>query len=62
MINSTIKDQDIDIREDMYASVVLSGEGTMMKGLPERLAKELQALTNFEVKVYAAEDRNISTW
>lgn len=62
MIYDCIRHQDIDIQPDMFSSIILSGEGTTMKGLPERLAKELQALTKFDVKVHACEDRSISTW
>lgn len=34
----------------------------MIPNLPERLAKELQALTNFKVQVLALKNRENSSW
>jgi len=62
MLQRTISGEDLDIQGDLYGHIVLSGEGTTLKNFPERLARELQALTKFEVKVVCCEDRNISTW
>ena len=35
---------DVDIREDLYGNVVLSGGTTMFDGIGERMAKQLTAL------------------
>ena len=55
---------DIDIRKDLYGNVVLSGGTTCIKGMPERLAKELVALAapSVKVKVVAPPERKHSVW
>ena len=35
---------DVDIREDLYGNVVLSGGTTMFAGIGERMTKQLTAL------------------
>jgi actin-related protein 2 len=40
----SINDADIDLRKDLYGSIVLSGGTTMFPGLPTRLKKELEDL------------------
>ena len=44
MIDSSIKEVDIDIRRDMYSNIILSGGNTLITNLPERLEKELEAM------------------
>merc|ERR1711904_131606 len=46
---------DVDIREDLYSNVVLSGGTTMFAGIVERMRKELVALapSTMEIKVWA---------
>ena len=55
---------DIDIREDMYWSIVLSGGNSMFNGLTERLSKEIKALVPYsmkeEIKVIASYERKYS--
>jgi actin-related protein len=43
LVSKSIRLCDIDVRRDLYSNVVLSGGTTMFKGLPERLAKEMQS-------------------
>jgi actin len=54
----------VDIRSALYLNVGLNGGGTMIKGLAERLRRELDRLTppNKGVKVYGAPERQFSAW
>jgi len=56
---------DIDIREDMYWSIVLSGGNSMFNGLTERLSKEIKALVPYsmkeEIKVIASYERKYAS-
>ena len=51
----SIQEVDIDNRRELYQSVVLSGGSSLMKGLPERLEKELDAIAPQAnmIKIYA---------
>ena len=49
--NSIIK-CDIDIRNDLYANVVLSGGTTMYPGIADRMQKEIAALAPLYVLSY----------
>ena len=42
--DSIQKCDDIDIRKELYNSIVLAGGTSMFNGLPERLIKEIKAL------------------
>ncbi|CAL2048313.1 unnamed protein product [Caenorhabditis brenneri] len=55
---------DIDIRKDMYSSVVLSGGNTMFPGMANRMESELVGLapSSMKVKISAAGDRKYSVW
>ena len=55
---------DVDIRRDMYASIVLSGGNTMFPGFAERMQKEITALAppTSLIKVIAIPDRKYSVW
>lgn len=44
---------DVDVQEELFASVLLAGGSSLFPGLSERLAKELSALTNYPVNVIA---------
>src|SRR5690606_31765248 len=55
---------DIDIRKDLYNNIVISGGTTMLKGLENRLGKEVSALApqSMKVKVIAPAERKYSVW
>ena len=55
---------DVDIRKDLYANVVLSGGTTMLRGIGERMTKELTALapSAVKIKVVAPPERKYSVW
>jgi len=60
----TIQDCDIDIRNDLYENIVISGGTTMFAGLQARLQKEIQskAPSTVTVEVEASEERKYSVW
>eukprot|EP00924_Labyrinthula_sp_SR-Ha-C_P015235 augustus_masked-scaffold_9-processed-gene-12.7-mRNA-1 protein AED:0.33 eAED:0.33 QI:0/-1/0/1/-1/1/1/0/378 len=55
---------DIDIREQLYSNVVLSGGNVMFLGIGDRFAKELTALapSSMKIKIIAPPGRKYSTW
>ena len=55
---------DVDIREDLYGNVVLSGGTTMFAGIGERMTKQLTALapSTMKIKVVAPPERKYSVW
>jgi actin len=42
---------DVDVRNDLYANIVLSGGTTMLPGLPERIQKEITRLAPPKTKI-----------
>ncbi|XP_067936213.1 LOW QUALITY PROTEIN: actin-15B-like [Watersipora subatra] len=64
MIYNSIRACDVDIRKDMYNSIVLSGGSTMYPGFGDRVNKEMTSLcpSTMKVKVIAAPDRKYSAW
>lgn len=61
---NTISSCDVDIRKDLYGSIVLSGGTTMFDGIDKRMNKELSALAppSMKVKIIAAAERKYSVW
>lgn len=55
---------DVDIRQDLFGHVVLSGGSTMLPGLADRMQKELTTLAppNTKVKIVAPPERKYSVW
>lgn len=55
---------NVDIREDMYGNVVLSGGNTMFPGFGERMQKELVNLAPhyMKIKVVAPPERRYGAW
>jgi len=64
MIHNNIMSCDLDIRRDLYGNILLSGGTTMLRGLPERLQKEVTSLApnQMKVKVVAPPERKFSVW
>jgi len=64
MIHNNIMRCDMDIRRDLYGNILLSGGTSTLRGLPERLLKEVQTLApgNIKVKVVAPPERKYSVW
>ena len=55
---------DVDIRKDLYGSVVLSGGTSMFPGIADRMRKELTALApaTMKIKIIAPPERKYSVW
>ena len=57
---------DVDLRKDLYQTIILSGGTSLIRGLPERLAKEVKEQVPETmkplVKVLASADRKYSVW
>lgn len=59
----SVRKCDADISGLLYGNVVLSGGGSLFRGLPERLGKEIQEKVPKEkVRIYAATERRLATW
>jgi len=63
-VYNSIMHCDIDIRKDLYGSIVLSGGTSMFPGLPERMSKELSILapSTIKSKIIAPPERKYSVW
>lgn len=63
-IYQAIQKCDVDIRKDLYGSIVLSGGTTCFKNLAERIQTEVAALApaKINVKVVAPAERKYSVW
>eukprot|EP00731_Ephydatia_muelleri_P004711 Em0002g887a len=62
--NNSIMKCDVDIRKDLYGSIVLSGGSTLFPGFAERMQKEITALAppTMKVKIIAPPERKYSAW
>jgi actin beta/gamma 1 len=56
--------REVDLRNDMYANIVLAGGTTMLSGFPERIEKEVSAHAprGTKIKVVAAPERMFAAW
>lgn len=63
-IYNSIMKCDIDIRNELFANIVLSGGTSMFPGFAERIQKEVKALAlpNMQVNVIAVPERRYSAW
>eukprot|EP00295_Goniomonas_pacifica_P023647 CAMPEP_0175943082 /NCGR_PEP_ID=MMETSP0108-20121206/25335_1 /TAXON_ID=195067 ORGANISM="Goniomonas pacifica, Strain CCMP1869" /NCGR_SAMPLE_ID=MMETSP0108 /ASSEMBLY_ACC=CAM_ASM_000204 /LENGTH=64 /DNA_ID=CAMNT_0017267967 /DNA_START=21 /DNA_END=212 /DNA_ORIENTATION=- len=64
MTYNSIMKCDHEIREMLYANVVLSGGTTMFPGIVDRMQKELCALApaTMRIKIIAPPERKYSVW
>ena len=64
IICNSIARCNVDIRNDLFANILLSGGNTMFPGMGERLQKEVTALAppTVKVKVIAPPERKYSAW
>lgn len=63
-LNYSIMRCNIDLRQDMYSNVVLTGGTTMFSGIADRIHKELVNLTpaGVKVKIIAPPERENTVW
>lgn len=64
MVVDAINRTDLDLRGDLFQSVVLSGGSTLTRGFGDRLLYELKQLAsaNTRIKIFAPPERKYSTW
>ena len=64
MCNDAIMKCDVDIRQDLYGNIVLSGGTSMFSGMKERLEREMVQLAppTMTVRVIAPPERKYSVW
>jgi actin beta/gamma 1 len=63
LYNSIMK-CDVDIRQELYANIVLAGGSTMLPGIADRLQKEISQLAppTTKIKIIAPPERKYSSW
>jgi actin beta/gamma 1 len=63
LYNSIMK-CDVDICQELYENIVLSGGTTLFPGIADRLQKEVSALAppTMEIKIVAPPERKYSSW
>ena len=63
-IYNSIMKCDVDIREELYGNIVLSGGNTLFAGIADRLQKEITALapSTMKIKIIAPPERKYSVW
>jgi actin len=59
-VYNSIMKSEIDLRKELFSSIVLSGGSTLIRGFSERLEKELTALSPSPVKIFSQEPELIS--
>lgn len=64
MVSDSINRADLELRSDLYQSIVLSGGSTLTHGFGDRLLSELKTIApkNTKIKIYAPPERKYSTW
>lgn len=64
IIVDSIHRTDLDLRKELYGSIILSGGSTLTKGFGDRLLDELQrlAVKDMKIKIYAPPERKYTTW
>ncbi|KAF2087767.1 Actin/actin-like protein [Saccharata proteae CBS 121410] len=64
IVVDAINRTDLDLRKDLYGSIVLSGGSTLTKGFGDRLLHEIQrvAVKDMRIKIFAPPERKYTTW
>lgn len=64
MVFDSINRADMDLRKNLFSSIVLSGGATRCSGFGDRLLKELErmAVKDTHIKIFAPPERMYSTW
>ncbi len=64
MVTEAISRTDIDIRRDLFASVIIAGGNATLKGMEERLQRQIPDIApqNVKVKVLRGADIKTSAW
>ena len=64
MVVDSINRTDMDLRKNLFGTIVLSGGTTLSKGFGDRLLAEVQrlAVKDMRIKIYAPPERKYTTW
>ncbi|XP_015229704.1 PREDICTED: actin-like [Cyprinodon variegatus] len=64
IIYNSVMKCDIDVRKDLYGSIVLSGGSTLFPGITDRLQKEISHLAtpSMNIQIIAPPERQYSVW
>lgn len=64
MVTEAINRSDLDIRKDLFANVLLAGGNTCLKGMEERMQKQIPDIApqGLRVKVLHGADQKTSAW
>ena len=64
LIHTSLEKCDIDVRKELYSTIMLSGGTSMFHDLPERMEKEIVALATPSMKVHviATPERKNAVW
>ncbi|ODQ64534.1 actin-2 [Nadsonia fulvescens var. elongata DSM 6958] len=64
LILDSVMKSDIDLRPNLFSSIILSGGSTLTKGFGDRLLQELRKVApkDTKIKIYAPPERKYSTW
>lgn len=64
VLHLSIQKSDMDLRSELYKSIVLAGGSTKFKGFGERLLSEALKLgpTGRKIRIHAPPDRQFTTW
>lgn len=64
MVVDAINRTDMDLRQHLFGSIVLSGGSTLCKGFGDRLLDEVKriAVKDMRIKIFAPPERKYSTW
>ncbi|KAL9644793.1 hypothetical protein ABK040_012447 [Willaertia magna] len=64
IVLESIERCDIDIREELYRNIVLSGGSTLFDGIADRMTRELSNMApiSTKIKVIAPPERKYSVW
>ncbi|KAJ6251338.1 actin [Anaeramoeba flamelloides] len=64
LIKNSIDKSDLDLLNELYKNIVLSGGNTLIQGFGKRLLKELKEISpkNMKISISAPKNRKFSTW
>jgi centractin len=64
IVVDAINRTDMDLRQHLFGSIVLSGGSTLCKGFGDRLLDEVKkiAVKDMRIKIFAPPERKYSTW
>jgi actin-related protein len=64
LIYNSVDHCEIDLKKDLYNSILISGGSSMFSGLANRLKSEIQKLVpdSLDINIISSNDRKYSSW